>query len=286
MKSKVLLSTLLLGGGLIALSSYKIGPAHSSAGNRSGSNGSASCAASGCHGSESSNLALTLTLTDDATSVVAGTEYTPGHTYTVSLKGVYSGSSTYTHLGFQASAVNASNANIGTIVASLANTGTSTNNTGGILVVEHTTPIAKTGSDYIASFKWTAPAAGAGTARIYARMLANNNNNSAGDDTPNSILGTFTEKAGSTSIDAVSGAKFFNVYPNPATNNLLVKLTSNNSGKYQVNISSIDGKSQLTSDYKFDNGAINIDISRLSAGIYNLSIQNKEARQAIQFVKK
>src|ERR1700744_4361182 len=104
MNRKVLLTTLGLGISLLALSSYENGPAHGGAGNRSGSNNSPSCAASGCHGAESANLALTLTLTDNATNtVVTDGKYIPGHTYIASLVGVYSGSANYTHLGFQAS---------------------------------------------------------------------------------------------------------------------------------------------------------------------------------------
>jgi hypothetical protein len=285
MKHKVLLSTLGLGICLIALSSYQNGPAHGGAGNRSGSNGSPSCAASNCHGPESSSLALTLTLTDDATSMaVTNGKYIPGHTYTVSLLGVYSGTATYTHLGFQASVVNATNATSGTLGTAVPNTATF-NTTGNINVIEHTTPLAKTGSQFLTSFKWTAPVAGNGDARIYARMLANNDNGDATDDTPNSIMSTFNETLATTAIHDVSKENQFSVYPNPAQDNINIKLNQLTAGKYNVNVTTIDGKSIMHSKADLSGGTMNLNISSLSKGVYLLNVQNETGNQTVRFVK-
>jgi hypothetical protein len=286
MKSKVLLTTLGLGLGLIALSSYQNGPAHGGAGNRTGSNGSLGCSTAGCHMGDNANLALSFQIVDDAGGVtVTDGKYTPGHTYTIAFKGVYSGAATYTHLGFQASAVNAANANSGTIAKDPAVTNSATADANGITVVEHTAPLPKTGNDFITTFKWTAPAAGSGTAKIYARMMANNHNGIPGDDTPNQIIATLTEKA-TTGINDVAKSNLFKIYPNPAQNTLRVQLDKLTSGSYDIRITSIDGKSMLTTKSNFNGGEMNMDISNLANGVYSLTIQNKDANQTLQFVKK
>lgn len=288
MKSKVLLTTLGLGLGFIVLSSYNDGPAHGGAGNRSGSGGATmNCSTGGCHGADNANLGLVFTFTDDANSTpVTDGKYMPGHTYTVSFVGTYTGAANYTHVGFQASAVNAANANIGTLATAIPNTHTSTNNTAGIMVVEHSNPLPKNANGtFVTSFKWTAPAAGAGTARVFARMMANNNNGDQGDDTPNAIMATLTEKT-TTGINDVAKSNLFKIYPNPAQNTLRVQLDKLTSGSYNVRIASIEGKSLITTTNNFSGGAMDIDISKLANGIYSLTIQNKDASQTLQFVKK
>lgn len=286
MNKKILITTLGLGVSLFVLSSYQDGPAHGGAGNRSGSNGSPSCAQAGCHGSENANFALTLSFTDVAdNSVVSDGKYTPGHTYIASLVGNYPGNTTYTHLGFQASVVNAANANTGTLATNIANTGTSTSNTGGINVIEHTSPIPKTGSQFVASFKWTAPAAGNGDAKVYARMLANNHNGTAGDDTPNSIVATLTEKVAPTGINQTAQTNLFKIYPNPAQNSLNVKLDQLISGKYDMSIVGIDGKVVMSSKTNFSGGEMKIDLSKFAKGIYVLTIRSQNSYQVARFVK-
>jgi hypothetical protein len=156
MKPKVLLTTLGLGLGLIVLSSYQDGPAHGGAGNRTGSNGSLGCSTGGCHMADNANLALSFQIVDDVSgTTVTDGKYTPGRTYTIAFKGVYSGAGTYSHLGFQASAVNAANANSGMIAKDPAVANSATANANGITVVEHTAPLPKTGNDFITTFKWT-----------------------------------------------------------------------------------------------------------------------------------
>lgn len=285
MKSKVLLTTLGLGIGLIVLSSYENGPAHGGAGNRTGSNGSLGCSTAGCHMNDNANLALSFQIVDDAGgATITDGKYTPGHTYTIAFKGVYSGTATYTHLGFQASAVNAANANSGVIAKDPAVPNSATADASGITVVEHTAPLPKTGNDFITTFKWTAPAAGAGTTKIYARMMANNHNGTPGDDTPNQIIATLTEKT--TAINDVDKNNLFKIYPNPAQNTLRVQLDKLTSGNYNVRIASIDGKSLINTTSNFSGGEMNMDISKLAKGIYSLTIQNKDVNQTLQFIKK
>jgi len=284
MKSKVLLTTLGLGLGFIVLSSNRTGPAHNNNGNRTGSNGSLGCSTAGCHMADNNNLALSFQIVDDASgTTVTDGKYVAGHTYTIAFKGVIANAA-YTHLGFQASVVNAANANSGTIAKDPAVANSGTANASGITVVEHTSPLPKTGNDLITTFKWTAPATGSGTATIYARMMANNNNNTPGDDTPNQLIQALTEKT--TAINDVDKNNLFKVYPNPAQNTLHVQLDKLTSGNYNVRITSIDGKALITTASNFSGGEMNIDISKLAKGIYSLTIQNKDVSHTSQFVKK
>lgn len=286
MKSKVLLTTLGLGLGFIVLSSNSTGPAHSGNGNRTGSNGSLGCSTGGCHMTDNPNLALSFQIVDDAGgATVTDGKYTPGHTYTIAFKGVYSGAASYSHLGFQASAVNASNANSGTIAKDPAVVNSATFNASGITVIEHTAPLPKTGNDFITTFKWTAPAAGSGDAKIYARMNAVNNNGLPGDDTPNQLIQTLTEKT-TTGINDVEKNILLKVYPNPAQNTLRVQLDKLSAGSYNVSVTAIDGKSLINTTNNFSGGEMNMDISKLAKGIYSLTIQNKGVKQTVQFVKK
>jgi len=284
MKHKVLLTSIGLGAALLALSSYQNGPAHGGAGNRSGSAGSNGCSTAGCHGAESSSLALAFTLTDDANgTVVSDGKYEPGHSYTVTFTGVYSGSAAYTHLGFQASIVNASSANSGTITATAANTATIA--IGGINLVEHTSPLPKTGSNFVSTFKWAAPAAGSGDARFFARMVANNHNGTPGDDTPNAIQATFSEKAGGTSIRSVNNNEVFRIFPNPVRDQLNIQLTRKTTGKYQASVTAADGRAVSIATPVFSGDVLTIDISGLAKGAYLLTLQDGDARQVSRFVK-
>jgi hypothetical protein len=121
-------------------------------------------------------------------------------------------------------------------------------------------------------------------ARIFARMMANNNNGTPGDDTPNQIMATMTEKT--TGINDVEKNNLFKIYPNPAQNTLLVQLDKLTTGNYNIRITSIDGKSVLTTKSNFNSGEMNMDISKLAKGIYNLTVQGKDVNQTIQFIKK
>lgn len=286
MKKQTILVTLLLSAGIIGLSSYKTGPAHGGLGNRTGSTGSPnSCSQGGCHPSESSSLLVTLTLTDNATSeVVTDGKYDPGHEYTVKLSGAYSGASAYTHLGFQASVVNSSSADFGTIAATMPSTATVS---AGVTLIEHTSPLAKTGDAYEASFRWTAPAAGGGDAKFYARMVVNNNNNTPGDDTPNKVQVTFSEK-GVSGLADLDKKVLTNIYPNPSEGLLHIKMTSANTGNYSFAVRDISGRTVLTQNYTASSTDFEqaFDINRLTAGVYTLAISNGKQVRVLQFVKK
>jgi len=287
MKRKAILTSALLSAGIIFLSSYKDGPAHGSLGNRTGSTGSAnSCSMGGCHPSESSSLLITLTLTDNATSaIVTDGKYEPGHEYTVKLSGAYSGGSSYSHLGFQASVVNGASGNSGTITATEA--GTETIAAGGVTLIEHTNPLSKSGDTYDVTFRWTAPATGSGDAKFYIRMLANNNNNNSSDDTPNRLQVTYAE-AGATSLTDLDKTVVTHVYPNPAGGLLNISMAQAPVGNYSFMVSDLTGKRLVTESHTITGSNMQqvMDINNLPGGAYLLSISNGKQVRILKFIKK
>jgi len=208
----------------------------------------------------------------------------PGHEYTVKLSGAYSGASAYTHLGFQASVVGSSSEDIGTIAATLASTETVS---AGVTLIEHTSPLPKTGDAYEASFRWTAPAAGSGDAKFYARMVVNNNNSMPGDDTPNKVQVTFSEKEVS-GLNDLDRNILTSIYPNPSEGSLHVKMTSASTGNYNFAIRDISGRAVFSRDYKVTGGDFEqaFDLHHLSVGTYTLAISNGKQVRVLQFVKK
>lgn len=282
MKKKVIVFSLTMAAAVFTLSSYKDGPAHGGLGNRSGSGGANSCSGSGCHRAESSQLDIAVTLKDLATNtVVTDGKYTPGNEYEVTLVGGFTGSTSYSHYGFQASVVNAGGGNIGTIASSVPNTAAL--NAGSVRVVEHTAPITGTGGTFSLQFKWTAPAAGGGTARIFARVVANNNNNTPGDDTPNSINVSYTE-AGGTNIDKTTWQEQgLKLYPNPAKEQLHIELV--NAAKQVVyNIVDVSGK-VLQAETTLRTQATIVNIGSLPAGVYFVQFKDESGTKAVPFVK-
>lgn len=286
MKQKVILSSILIGAAIVG-SAYSGGPAHGGLGNRTGSGGSTlSCSQGGCHGAESGMLVVTLSLTDDADgTLVTDGQYLPGHIYTVKLSGAYSGTASYTHLGFQASSVNASGAQFGTIDAIETNTGTSV--AAGRTLIEHTAPRPKTGDLYEVTFRWTAPAAGGGDVRFFARMLANNNNGNNSDDTPAAVQATFTEGA-VTSLPELDAAISTVVYPNPATQSLSVELGDAAKGAWSFRISDLTGRNLLREEHQVNAGnyKASMDISHLVPGMYVLQLSHNGQARQVKFVKK
>lgn len=285
MNRKITGSTLLLSAAIITFSSYKTGPAHGGLGNRTGSSGSTNSCSMGCHGAESSLLLLTITLTDVTTgAAVTDNEYEPGHEYIVKLAGTYSGTTTYSHLGFQASVVNSSGASSGIIGATSSSTDMVT--VGGLTLIEHINPIPKTGALYEASFKWTAPAAGSGDADFYARMVANNNNGISSDDTPNKIRVTFTEKP-VTALTTQQVAQAVKLYPNPSGDVLNVTIEDVTIDSYQVIVRDMAAREiiYLNNAGNNDKPACKLDISRLAPGTYFVEINAGSKRVIRPFVK-
>jgi hypothetical protein len=152
----------------ISLSSNSNGPR----GNRTGAPGS-SGDCSGCHGSTADpNGEVILSVLENGAKI---TQYQPGKTYDLEL--VAKGNSS--KMGFQVSAINASNQKAGVVSAVIS--GTEAYNSGSQQIWAHTQPgITPNSSKWTA--KWTAPESATGDVRFFtAVILSNSNGNNGGD---------------------------------------------------------------------------------------------------------
>ncbi len=249
-----------------ALMNFSNGPAAGNA-NATGSPGSTSCGAGGCHGSVNT-ARLSIDIIDANSQAV--TEYTPGEvysiTYTISAATIASAS----RWGMQSAVLDASDAQAGTLANASANLNTV--NLGGIDFVEHGPP----SSDSTFSVTWTAPAAGTGDVTVYANGIAANNNGAASSD---AFAGgtpiTLTEMVMDTVIDTTSiyDRSFdarYKLYPNPVQANLVVESPS--AGTLQV--FSLAGQLVLTTEVA--NGINSIDATAIESGLYLATVSNED----------
>ncbi|NCX95021.1 MAG: hypothetical protein EBX41_01180 [Chitinophagia bacterium] len=169
-------------------------------GNVTGSTGAGTGANQGCscHGSQNGSIDVSVELDSAGTAV---NHYTPGGSYTIKISGVNNSSSSLPKFGFQLSAVlaNATPAGgntmagqpgamqAGTWGTSLP-TGTSSITVGSLFLIGHSTPLAAatgtggSGTTYVQSIPWTAPAANSGAVVIYGVLNAVNGNSASNGD--------------------------------------------------------------------------------------------------------
>ncbi len=204
MKKSFLLVALLGGLCYIMLSSNSGGYGQAGRADGTGASGAGTGANRGCscHGN-SSSIAVTVEL-DSAGSAV--TRYTPGASYTIKISGTNNSTSSLPYFGFQLACVKANSAAAGSATqagaASCQQAGTwgstlpasvrsTTGTTFPETIIEQSAPIAATsgtggtGTTYVESIPWTAPAAGTGAVVIYGVLNAVNNNGSDNGDKSN-----------------------------------------------------------------------------------------------------
>lgn len=252
----------------LTLSSDSNGPG----GNKTGSRGvTAGCAT--CHGgTATAGVTIAFELDSAGTPV---TRYKPGMLYTLKMTGTNTTANSLPKFGTQLSVVSgsgSSSVNAGTF--SSLPTGTSTITSSTIKILQHNTKLSPatgtgaTGTTYVVSVGWTAPAAGTGTVTAYGVINAVDNN--GGDNTAdkwNNATASFTELPNTIGVASVSAAEL-NIYPNPVVNML-------NIGAYtgSVIVYDINGKIVTTAVV---NNNITIDASSWTAGMYLVVLNNGE----------
>lgn len=306
-KSILLISMVVIFGGII-LSSYEHGPAYEGGINRTGSQGSvANCNGSGCHGPNVSTTLVAITVTNSTGAVI--TEYTPGNTYDITIRGHNTASGvTTSEFGFQVSAVLQSDAQAGSFALS-SGSNLRITTLAGLQIVEHKKPLHDSTDNYsVAHFTWTAPAAGSGTVKIYGILNAvgdgdddnndnnnnndnngnnNGNNNGEGEDGgyyPNTApVITLTEHGGSsTAINSVANANAPVLFPNPCTNELNIFAK----GAYTITIYTANGVPVYHSSINISGtGSFAISTYNMPAGTYMAEINDGIARITKTFVK-
>ncbi|HWB62956.1 MAG TPA: choice-of-anchor V domain-containing protein [Chitinophagales bacterium] len=194
---------------------YPHGLAYQNGQDATGASGGGGCGGGGCHGTTTS-LGTTVELD---TAGVPVTTYRPGQSYTVKIKATNSTSSTLPKFGFQLSAVKASGAGSNpvdagtwgsTLPSNVRNTSTSWSGLGETIIEQSNAITATSGSGgsgttYVESISWTAPAAGTGSVVIYGSLNAVNGNGSeSGDKSQKATQITITEAVAAVQVAYVS----------------------------------------------------------------------------------
>jgi hypothetical protein len=304
MKKRILLFTAVAGMATFMMTSgtngagngkgYDCTGAETGLGNVSG------CSASGCHGT-TATTGITVAMELDSAGV-ATTHYVPGHTYTVKITGTNTTSNSLPIFGFQVSCIKGSTTldtpvNAGTFAttglpASVRYTAAQAGNFV-CNVIEHGSPISATtgggatGSTYVESFNWTAPAAGTGTISFWGCLMGCNGDNGRGGDFWNTTQITITERA-TTEVGSVTNEMKVTAYPNPTTTNLNVQLNNAQAGTYSLIVSDINGKSIVTDNITVNgtSSTTNINTSNWAAGVYHIVLQKEGFSKTISVVKK
>lgn len=248
-----------------------------------GSPGEQSCSQSNCHTGSTDNSmggSVTLTSTD-----LINWEYTPGQTYTLTATVTQQGRSLF---GIGLEALLPSGANAGTLTPG---TGTTTKNAtiagNSRKNIVHNMNAGATANAHSFTFTWTAPATDVGPITIYfAGNAANNNGTMTGDYiyTASQIVNTST-----VSVQEESNSKFsFSFYPNPATENITMNYSLEESSKVTFIIYDLTGKQvQTESATRFPGTQQQtIDVNSLQAGTYLLSVNVNGNAITKRFVKK
>lgn len=266
----------------VTFQSYQNGT-HGNLGNRTGSNGTTTGCVT-CHGNSSAATAVSLRLLKDGSPVAS---YTPGETYDVELTATNANANP--KFGFQLTC--------GTATPSSTTLGTFDNSgiSGTALrmsdrLVEHTTPldgeVSGGSATYQRTFKWIAPAAGAGAVKFYAVVNGVNGN---GQEEPgdNWNLGA-SEVVSETPVAGVNDLKAalpVKVYPNPAQHTLRIELGNKGLEGYSVSVTDVTGKTMLSTLIHSAEPVKVLDIAELPAGYYNLHLHKGTQMFKAHFIK-
>ncbi len=293
MKKKFLLLPLAAGFAFFSLTSYNGGAGASgfnATGAETGSGTAPGCTNGGCH---SAGAGINVTIELDSAGGVATTHYKAGLTYTVKISGTNTTSSVYPKFGLQLACIKGSVASATPVNAGSWASGLTSplrNTPGGgsfdCNLVEHSTPISATtgtggtGTTYVQSFQWTAPAAGTGDVSFWGVLNAVNGNGSDNGDAWKKAMITVQEWAVTTGVDnvATSGTK---AYPVPFTNILNLDLGS--AANASVTVTDMNGRVIATQTINGANASINT--TSWAQGIYAVSVESEGRREVITVVK-
>lgn len=274
MNKKILLFSATLGMIYLVTSSKVSGPANALSANLT----KTSCGGSGCHAAGSASITTGIVITPDGSgSPITNGKYTPNTNYTVVLSGFNTSSSTLSKFGFQIAATKSDGTQAGTLSA--APTGTAIKTLSGISILEHSMALNQgtLPGSYSVTFKWKAPAAGAGAVSFdYIMMGVNGNNLTTGDIPSPSRVTTFNETPASINEKINNIAS--KVYPNPCSNVLNIETATN--AKFMATVYDVTGRQVIAPSHQSS-----IDVSSLTNGLYMLRLNTEEGQQTVSFIK-
>ncbi len=228
----------------------------------SGSPGDNGTSCANCH--NGGNFGASVAITHN----VPITGYELNTVYDVTVNGT---SSAPSH-GFQLTAEkNSNNSKIGTLVAA---TGTRLVNSNGNIT--HSSP-----GNSSWTFQWRSPSTDEGQVTFYAALNAANGNGQAFDGSDQVV----TTNSGTISSLSISEAQRldFDMFPNPAADNLTIQLPSN-SVEATVEFYDYIGRLALSNKISASNNKINVH--NLNSGVYILKVVSNDKIGSQRFIKK
>ena len=278
--------------GIVTLSAFNLSNPDRTYHNRGGTASSCgspgepgTCKRSGCHGSG----AIPAGLPDNAgpgilkfssAPAMTGNQYTPGQLYHITIMVAQTGVQRF---GFACEILdNSGNTNghvnntAGTVtVTDHINTRTWQAYGNGRLAITHDTNGGFAPNSYNFHFDWTAPNAGFGNVNVY--LCGNASNNDLMADSADDIYSqhiVLTE--GPASLNEVSsGSINASIYPNPATNQIVLQFGMSGNNNVNVSLYSLDGKEAK----QLEKGIISTDnfskayqVSDMAKGVYILKL--------------
>ena len=248
-----------------------------------GSPGEQTCSQSNCHtGSTNNSMGGSVTLTS---SDLINWEYTPGQTYTLTATVTQQGRTLF---GIGLEALLPSGANAGNLVAGTGTTiKTATVSGNSRRNIVHNMNAGLTANAHSFTFTWTAPATDVGPITIYyAGNAANNNAAKTGDYIYNASQ--VVTPAGVNVQEQANTPFTFSFYPNPATENITVNYSLEQSAKVTYIIFDLTGKQvQSESTNRFPGAQQqNVNLNNLQVGTYLLSVNVNGNVITKRFIKK
>ena len=228
---------------------------------RSGSPGDGGNSCAACHNGGNFNASVAITSNIPVTGYLLDTDYTIS---------VNTTSSSSAH-GFQLTAENSSDIKIGTFSA-----GSGTRTVNSDKAITQTSPSAS--GDW--SFTWRSPSTDLGSVTFYTAVNAANGNGGAFDNADQVV--TTSTSAPSLSISEANRLDF-EMYPNPASENVTIQLPSGAS-KAIVQFYDYIGKLALSQSITNDTNKINV--TDLSTGIYILKVLADNKIGSQKFIKR
>lgn len=97
----------------------------------------------------------------------------------------------------------------------------------------------------------------------------------------------FALRFGAESLNTINSEKIdFSLYPNPAKDLVNIKTNLTNGSEVEIKIYTMQGQELISTHFALENGAIQIDVSRLNSGVYNVQlIEEKGSVVQTKFVK-
>jgi len=258
---------------------------YSCTGAETGLGNQAGCAVSGsgCHAT-AATPAITVALELDSAGGKKTNYYVGGGKYTVKITGTNTGSTSQPDFGYQVTCIQGTSAqttpvNEGTFTAPSGSHVAPVSTYNVCLLVEQSNTIKATtgsggsGTTYVESISWTAPAKGTGAISFWGVINAVNGNgtNDKGDlwNTNHIDIAEITP----TGIASVADNNATNVYPNPFSTSTTFSL-ANEVNNATISLYDITGKE--VKQINFSGKQVTLDRGMLTSGIYFYTIVNED----------